>query len=67
MSANQPVQAFKSLSTHQVTNIRTLVDPKTGERIVLWSDIKVAFKNAESIRSGDYLVSFMADENSLEL
>lgn len=67
MSDQHPMQAFRSRSTRQVTNIRTLIDPKTGERIVLWDDIKFAFETAKSIRSEDNSVSFVADEKSLEL
>lgn len=59
----QPLQAFRSRSTGEVSNIPTLTDPKTGQYIVLWRDIKSAFKNAESLWNGNSMVTFLTDEN----
>lgn len=67
MKDEQPLQAFQSRSTHKVANIPTQIDPKTGELIVLWRDIKVAFETAKSVWSGDSLVPFLIDKNTLEL
>jgi len=59
----QPTQAFRCRSSGKVANIPTLADPKTGEHIVLWRDIQRAFKNADSIWKGSYLLPFSTDEN----
>lgn len=59
----QPLQAFRSRSTGEVSNIPTLTDPKTGQYIVLWRDIKSAFKNAESLWNGNSMITFLTDEN----
>ncbi|KAI8347778.1 hypothetical protein B0O80DRAFT_502578 [Mortierella sp. GBAus27b] len=58
-----PMQAFQSRTTHEVINIPTTLDPKTGELVILWSDIQDGFENARSIRNGDDLVPLMKDEN----
>jgi hypothetical protein len=64
MEDMQPFQPFRRRHvTDNVADIPTLIDSKTGERIVLWSDIQDAFKNAESIWNGKYLVPFLKDEN----
>jgi hypothetical protein len=64
MKDKQPLQAFRRRHvTDNVAGIPTLIDSKTGERIVLWSDIQDAFKNAESIWNGMALVPFLKDEN----
>lgn len=60
---NHPMQAFRNRYTKDVANIPTLVDPKTGNRVVLWEDIRSGFKKAESIWNGDSLVLFLKDEN----
>ncbi|KAF9946423.1 hypothetical protein BGZ65_009739, partial [Modicella reniformis] len=62
-SGKQSYQAFRSPSTLKVTNIPTAIDPKTGKPIILWRDIQSVFKNADSIRNGEFLVPFMIDEN----
>jgi hypothetical protein len=62
-SARQPLQAFQSHSTDEVANIPTHVDPKTGQYVVLWRDIKSGFEHAKSIWIGKSLVPFLADEN----
>ncbi|KAF9357292.1 hypothetical protein BGX34_009447 [Mortierella sp. NVP85] len=62
-SARQPLQAFQSRSTDEVANIPAHVDPKTGQYIVLWRDIKSGFEHAKSIWIGKSLVPFLADEN----
>ncbi|KAK3821173.1 MAG: hypothetical protein J3Q66DRAFT_426141 [Benniella sp.] len=60
---DQPLQAFRGRSTGEISNIPALTDPKTGAYIVLWRDIKAAFKNAESIWNGKSMVTFLTDEN----
>jgi hypothetical protein len=64
MEDEQPLQSFQRRPvTDYVADIPALTDPKTGERIILWSDIQDAFKNAESIWNGKSLVPFLKDEN----
>jgi hypothetical protein len=48
-TSTQPMQGFRCRSTERVVHIPTFEDPENGGRIVLWSDIKAGFKNAESI------------------
>ncbi|KAF9955768.1 hypothetical protein BGZ65_003189, partial [Modicella reniformis] len=62
-SGEPPSQAFRDPSILKVINIPAVTDPKTGRPIILWRDIQAVFKNADSIRNGESLVSFMIDEN----
>ncbi|KAF9998845.1 hypothetical protein BGZ65_005720 [Modicella reniformis] len=55
-------QQFRRPSS-PIVNIPTVIDPRTGERIVLWEDIQSMFNKAESIWNGRSLVMFMKDEN----
>ncbi|KAF9363602.1 hypothetical protein BGX34_003722 [Mortierella sp. NVP85] len=57
------LQTFRCRSTGEVLDIPTILDPTTGERMVFWEDILSGFKNAESVRNGKSLVSFLRDEN----
>ncbi|KAF9350202.1 hypothetical protein BGX34_001356, partial [Mortierella sp. NVP85] len=59
----QPLQAFRCRSTDRVAHVPTFVDPKSGSRIVLWSDIEAGFENVKSIWKGTSLVPFLKDEN----
>ena len=59
----QPTQAFRCRSSGKIVNIETFIDPKSGERIVLWKDVQRAFKNAESIWKGSCMLSFLKDED----
>ena len=64
MNDNQHFQVFQSRSvTDSDVNILTQPDPKTGELVVLWSDIQDAFENIKSIWKGKFLVPFLKDEN----
>ncbi|KAK3821021.1 MAG: hypothetical protein J3Q66DRAFT_437962 [Benniella sp.] len=63
----QPTQAFRCRSSGKIVNIETFIDPKSGERIVLWKDVQRAFKNAESIWKGSCMLSFLKDENFEEI
>ncbi|KAF8929651.1 hypothetical protein EDD21DRAFT_441243 [Dissophora ornata] len=62
----QPVQAFQinappgSIPTSDTVSIDTRIDPETGQRIVLWSDIQQVFEGARSLRNGGHAVSFLA-------
>lgn len=68
MDNKQPLQSFRSRSTGKaVVNIPVYIDPKTGEPIILWSNIEAAFENAKSVWSGDSLVPFLVDKETLEL
>ncbi|KAF9957186.1 hypothetical protein BGZ65_002217 [Modicella reniformis] len=60
-------QAFRSRSTDCDIKIKPHKDSKSGEHIVLWSDIQQAFKNAMFIRNDGSLVSFLKDDNFEEL
>lgn len=60
---NPLLQTFRCRSTGEVLDIPTLLDPTTGKRMVFWEDILSGFKNAESVRNGKSLVSFLRDEN----
>ncbi|KAK3821161.1 MAG: hypothetical protein J3Q66DRAFT_438072 [Benniella sp.] len=62
-SGDQPLQAFRSRSTGKTANIPTHIDSKSGVRIVLWRDIKSAFKNADTIWRGTSLVPCLTDED----
>ncbi|KAF9951006.1 hypothetical protein BGZ65_006249, partial [Modicella reniformis] len=66
-SDKQPTQAFRDPSTLKVSNIQTVMDPKTGRSIILWRHIQAAFEKAKAIWNGDSLVSFMIDENLEEV
>jgi hypothetical protein len=62
MNGNQPLQGFRSRSvTDSDVNIPIQVDPKTGELVVLWSDIQDVFGNVKTIRNGKTLVPFLKE------
>jgi hypothetical protein len=63
--SSQKFRLFTSpgLSSSDEIAIDTRQDPKTGQRFVLWRDIQLVFKNAQYIRKGGALVSFMTDED----
>jgi hypothetical protein len=65
-SGEQPAQAFRDISTNAVIKIPALKDRKSGEHIVLWSDVQRVFKNAEFIRNEGSLVLFMKNEDFSE-
>ncbi|KAG0001393.1 hypothetical protein BGZ65_003534 [Modicella reniformis] len=56
-------QAFLSRSTDEAIKIIARRDLKSGDHIVLWSDILSVFKNADYIMRGEFLVPFLTDEN----
>jgi hypothetical protein len=62
-SDTPPMQAFQSRSTGHVADIPTLIDPKTGNRIVLLRDIQSVFENAKTVWDGKSLVPLLTDEN----
>ncbi|KAF9954493.1 hypothetical protein BGZ65_003979 [Modicella reniformis] len=57
------LQAFRINNNSPVLYIQSLQDTKTDRRIVLWTDVLLAFRNAGYIRHGMTLVPFMKDEN----
>ncbi|KAI8347763.1 hypothetical protein B0O80DRAFT_465120 [Mortierella sp. GBAus27b] len=61
-SDGQDVQAVRCHSTDKLIGILAQVDPRTGKRVVLWSDIQTAFPDAQSIWNGGSPVSFLEDE-----
>ncbi|KAK3821171.1 MAG: hypothetical protein J3Q66DRAFT_398236 [Benniella sp.] len=66
--ADKPLlQTLRNRSTNEVIKVAPRKDPKSGEHIVLWNDVKNVFKNATSARIGDTIVSFMTDENFNEI
>jgi len=38
------------------------LDPRSGVRIVLWSDLQVGIRNADHVRNGNKVVAFMKDD-----
>ncbi|KAF9364928.1 hypothetical protein BGX34_012035 [Mortierella sp. NVP85] len=58
---------YPGLSSSDEIAIDTRQDPKTGQRFVLWRDIQLVFRNAQYIRKGGALVSFMTDEDFEDL
>lgn len=60
------VQAFRNRSTDNVIYIPSVIDPRTGGRVILWMDIQSRFRNAELILSGNSLVVFLTDEKFQE-
>ncbi|KAF9364737.1 hypothetical protein BGX34_000541 [Mortierella sp. NVP85] len=67
------IQEFRVVSASPSTPINdsTIYIPskpdKTGERIVLWRDIQSEVKNADRVRNGKVLVTFMTGEDFEEL
>lgn len=61
MSIN--MQAFRSRSTGDIVDIPALVDPKTGNHIILWRDIQSVFENAKTVWNGKSLIPLLTDEN----
>ncbi|KAG0246581.1 hypothetical protein BGX31_000559 [Mortierella sp. GBA43] len=59
----QSSQAFRGSSRAGIIYISTVLDNKTGKRIVLWEDIQDVFRDAQYVRNGNAHVSFMRDEN----
>ncbi|KAI8349061.1 hypothetical protein B0O80DRAFT_429173 [Mortierella sp. GBAus27b] len=66
-TTTQPKQKFRCRATGDILAIATHLDPNTGERVVLWEDIQAGFKNADSIRDEDSLVSFLRDASLKEI
>ncbi|KAG0222238.1 hypothetical protein B0O80DRAFT_502515 [Mortierella sp. GBAus27b] len=60
--SGQPIQAFQSRSTGEITYIPAMTDTVTGQHFVLWDDIQEGFENAKTIKNGEILVPFMKDE-----
>ncbi|KAK3821114.1 MAG: hypothetical protein J3Q66DRAFT_438033 [Benniella sp.] len=59
----QPTQTFRCRSTGDIANIPALIDPKSGNLIVLWRDIQSVFEDAKSVWNGKSLVPLVTDEN----
>ena len=63
------LQAFRQIYSDgtgaplPIVNIKPRFDNKTGEYIVLWNDVLMAFKNPLHVRNGDTAVPFVTDEN----
>ncbi|KAG0246600.1 hypothetical protein B0O80DRAFT_169169 [Mortierella sp. GBAus27b] len=55
------IQEFRHRSSGEVVRITTRIDPRSGEPVVLWSDIQSGIKNAGSIWNGNLMVSFLTD------
>ncbi|KAF9941725.1 hypothetical protein BGZ65_001853 [Modicella reniformis] len=60
---NEPMQAFRSRLADEIVDIPVRMDPRTGNYIVLWSDIQDGFENAKSVRKGTSLVPFITNDN----
>ncbi|KAI8347722.1 hypothetical protein B0O80DRAFT_209576 [Mortierella sp. GBAus27b] len=67
ISNEQPMQAFRNPSTDEVVNIPTHKDPDTSNLVVLWQDIQDMFDNIEYIKDGKSLVSFLTDDNLVQI
>ena len=61
-SNDPPMLAFRSRSTDETILVPTVLDTKSGQYAVLWSDIQDGFENAKSIRNGGALAPFLKDE-----
>ncbi|KAG0228365.1 hypothetical protein BGX31_006595, partial [Mortierella sp. GBA43] len=66
-TGHQPMQGFRCCLTDDVLHIATRLDPKTGERVVLWRDIQAGFENLKSIRNGRSVIPLLTDEDLLEI
>ena len=47
----------------RIVNIDTRLDKKTRERIILWKDIQMVFKDSLYILNGGNAVSFLMDDD----
>ncbi|KAG0231412.1 hypothetical protein BGX31_005534 [Mortierella sp. GBA43] len=63
------VQEFRiqsSLPGSTTKKIPTRFDKTTGQHVVLWKHIQLAFKDAECVMMDDTLVPFMTDDDGFE-
>ncbi|KAG0295721.1 hypothetical protein BGZ98_001265, partial [Dissophora globulifera] len=56
-------QTFRDPSSSTTFTIDTRFDSKTGQHVIRWKDILQVCKNAEFVKDGDRVVSFMVDDN----
>jgi hypothetical protein len=59
----QYAQTIRNRATGEVVKVLAMIDPRTKEPIVLWSDVEHAVEGAKSLRLNDTLVPFMKDES----
>ncbi|KAF9348138.1 hypothetical protein BGX34_002658 [Mortierella sp. NVP85] len=59
--------SFLSPVSDNTIFISSKFDKKSGERVVLWKDIQKGIKNADHVKDGEKLVSFMTDDDLEEL
>ncbi|KAG0292975.1 hypothetical protein BGZ98_002388, partial [Dissophora globulifera] len=60
-------QAFRDLSSSTTFTIDTRFDGRTGQHVIRWKDILQVCKNAEFVKNGDRVVSFMTDDDLEDL
>jgi hypothetical protein len=61
-STDQLVQEFRCRSTAEPIYIPAIVDAKTDQYFVLWSDIRDVVEDAKSVKNGKLAVPFMKDD-----
>ncbi|KAG0231361.1 hypothetical protein B0O80DRAFT_444388 [Mortierella sp. GBAus27b] len=72
-STNDNLQSFRvrpsngSTSSTEIITIPSHPDQKTGKRVVLWTDIQLAFKGAMSIMMDNQLLPPLKDGNFVQL
>ncbi|KAG0363953.1 hypothetical protein BC939DRAFT_183360 [Gamsiella multidivaricata] len=68
-SGQQSSQAFRlrvppnSSAEAEVVTIPTRLDPKSGQRIILWRDIQLYYKDAQCVMNDGDVILYLTDEN----
>ncbi|KAF9081587.1 hypothetical protein BGX27_004843, partial [Mortierella sp. AM989] len=57
------MQAFQARSSPEILHIRTHLDKRTRERIVLWHEIQQAYKHISYVLNGKAVVPYMTDDD----
>ncbi|KAG0315038.1 hypothetical protein BGZ99_007700 [Dissophora globulifera] len=60
-------QPFRDPSSSTTFTIDTRFDSKTGQYVIRWKDILQVCKNAEFVKDGDRVISFMVDDDLEDL
>ncbi|KAF9896067.1 hypothetical protein BX616_008204, partial [Lobosporangium transversale] len=56
-------QLSSSTSSAKLRIIPTRLDPKSGQRVILWNDIVSQFPKAERVVNGDRAILFLTNDN----
>ncbi|KAI8604425.1 hypothetical protein EDD21DRAFT_350947 [Dissophora ornata] len=67
VASSPALQAFRAATSTGTVYIPARLDSKTGENVVLWKDIQMAFNKPRCIMSGSDVVVFMVDDDFQEL